>query len=297
MIPLVEKYRPSSLGDFAGMEVARRVLSKLAANPYCSAWLLIGPSGLGKTSVSFAVAEQIKAEIHHLASRQCDLAAVDDLIASCHTTPMFAQSQWHVCIIDEADKMTQPAQLAFLSVLDGTTPAPNTIFLFTCNDTKALEARFQSRCRPIYFKPEAQPHVALLEHIWKTEIAALPEELHEVFPPDFEAILEAAQGNLRTALMTLEVELFVPGSFRPPVTEAECRQERANTTVTRDARVPPVGTVLSRKFRDRHIRVEVRADGFQFEKRQYTSLSAIAKEVAQGNRNGFEFFGLKGVPA
>jgi DNA polymerase III delta prime subunit len=48
----------------------------------------------------------------------------------------------HLVLIDEADGMTNPAQLALLSKLDATPFPPNTIFVFTCNGTDGLEPRF-----------------------------------------------------------------------------------------------------------------------------------------------------------
>jgi hypothetical protein len=37
-----DKYRPSSIQDFIGLDKAKRVCSKLAANPYDSSWLFVG---------------------------------------------------------------------------------------------------------------------------------------------------------------------------------------------------------------------------------------------------------------
>jgi replication-associated recombination protein RarA len=207
MTPLVDKYKPLRLSEFAGLRGPCGVLTKLTANPYPSAWLLIGESGLGKTTAAFAVGLEMKAQVHHLASRQCDLEAVDRLVSSCRCAPMFAESRYHVAIVDEADRMTQAAQLAFLSVLDGTVPCPNTVFFFTTNDPSNLEVRFRSRCRPLHFRPEAEAHTAFLRAVWAKE-TTLPA-------PDLAAILASAGGNLRSALNTLEVELIAPGSFEP----------------------------------------------------------------------------------
>ena len=41
-------------------------------------------------------------------------------------------------LVDEADRMTPAAQLALLSKLDATAIPPNTIFIFTCNETDGL---------------------------------------------------------------------------------------------------------------------------------------------------------------
>ena len=58
---------------------------------------------------------------------------------------------FHLVLVDEADKMSNAAQLHFLSKLDATAFPPQTIFVFTCNTTDGLEARFLSRTRQIEF--------------------------------------------------------------------------------------------------------------------------------------------------
>jgi len=59
---LTEKYRPHVLAEFAGLDKQKRILSKFAAHPYPSAWLFVGPPGVGKTVMALAMAEEIKAE-------------------------------------------------------------------------------------------------------------------------------------------------------------------------------------------------------------------------------------------
>ncbi len=55
-VSLTEKYRPRRIADFAGLENQRRILSRFAANPYPSAWLFLGASGTGKTTLALALA-------------------------------------------------------------------------------------------------------------------------------------------------------------------------------------------------------------------------------------------------
>ena len=64
-----------------------------------------------------------------------------------------------------------------------------------------------------------------------------------------------------------------------------------------DRRLPMPGALLSRKWKGRTILVEVLADGFRYEKEQYTSLSAIAVRVTGTRWNGLAFFGLTGSNA
>jgi hypothetical protein len=53
---LVEKYKPLTLKAFAGVDRPKAMLTAFVAKPYTSAWLLEGPSGLGKTTMAFAAA-------------------------------------------------------------------------------------------------------------------------------------------------------------------------------------------------------------------------------------------------
>ncbi|MEO8372428.1 MAG: AAA family ATPase [Candidatus Solibacter sp.] len=206
MTPLVEKYRPLTLDGFIGMERPTAILRALAAEPYESAWLLLGPSGLGKTTMALAVAELIGGQVHHIPSRNCDLDTVERETRSCHYAPMFGGSQWHVILCDEADQMTQAAQLAFLSKLDTTAKPPNTIFLFTANSTKKLQDRFKSRCRVLEFSHRGllDALVGLLAKVWTAETAGPA--------PDFVRIARASKLNIREALMMLELEMIAPSS-------------------------------------------------------------------------------------
>lgn len=200
---LVEKYQPRAIADFAGLERPRAILSHFAAAPYSSAWMLTGPSGLGKTTMALALAEQIGGELHHIPSQGCNLAMVEEVAAKCHYYPW--KGNWHIVLVDEADQMSRPAQNAFLSVLDTTAPPPNTIFIFTSNGSTVLEPRFLSRCRVLKFETTGMLDsiTVLLRSIWIGETGTLP-------PPDFRAIAAAANLNIRQAIMDLELEIMAP---------------------------------------------------------------------------------------
>jgi hypothetical protein len=60
----------------------------------------------------------------------------------------------------------------------------------------------------------------------------------------------------------------------------------------RDHRLPMAGTLLTRDFKGHTYVVKVLDDGFEYEGRQYRSLSAIAGEITGTRWNGFLFFGL-----
>lgn len=61
----------------------------------------------------------------------------------------------------------------------------------------------------------------------------------------------------------------------------------------RDPRLPRAGTILTRVFNGKEIRVEVLDAGFKYDGATWRSLSAIAKAVSGTSWNGFLFMGLQ----
>lgn len=197
---LSEKYRPRTLAEFVGLAKPRKILSKLVENPFASAWLFVGPSGTGKTSSALALAAEINAELIHIPSQHCTVAELEERLHMTMYVPMAGKKFWLV-LVDEADQMTDKAQLALLSKLDATGMRDNCIFVFTCNDTARLEARFLSRCRVLEFSSYGLNGdlVALLQRVWQAEANGAPE-------PNWRTI--TAGNNVRGSLHVLETELM-----------------------------------------------------------------------------------------
>jgi hypothetical protein len=80
------------------------------------------------------------------------------------------------------------------------------------------------------------------------------------------------------------------GFLAESVSGAEWEVERSQRQ--RDWRLPAPGTLITRRHENRQIVVKVLRDGFEYESRQYRSLSAIAREVTGTRWNGLLFFGL-----
>lgn len=203
---LSDKYQPSCLDEFVGLEKPRKVLSKFAANPYASAWRFLGNSGTGKTSMGRAICKAVDGELHLIASQTCDARTVASIPERCQYFPRSAETgkvqRFHFFLVEEADRMTDGAQIAFLSVLDAI--PDNCIIVFTCNSVERLEARFLSRCRPLDFSSYgmAEGISGLLQRVWDRETDNPTDR------PNFARIAKDSNNNVRDALMTLEVAIM-----------------------------------------------------------------------------------------
>jgi replication-associated recombination protein RarA len=203
-VSLTERYRPHSITEFAGLAKPKAFCAKLAEKPYASAWRFVGPSGTGKTTMALALAETMSAEVHHIGSQECNLETLERVCRTCQYVPM-AGRKIHLILVDEADQMSAAAQLFLLSKLDGTAPLPQTIWIFTCNETDRLQDRFLSRTLPVEFSSYgiASEAAQLLARIWGENAPAGSAA------PNFARIVKESNNNVREALMKLELELMV----------------------------------------------------------------------------------------
>jgi DNA polymerase III gamma/tau subunit len=209
-VRLVEKYRPHKVEDFVGHSKIKAILSKFVKDPYPTAFLFVGSPGVGKTSIAQAMAEQIGAEVRLLGSRQCNFDNLERLCLDCEYIPngllSGMKSALHFVIIDEVDQVTETAQYLLLSKLDSTQTVPNTVFVFTCNSSKKLEARFASRCIQLDFSTYgASKEIAdFLERVWHAEGG-------NGDTPDWERVVRDRASNVRDCLLHLETELLARG--------------------------------------------------------------------------------------
>jgi replication-associated recombination protein RarA len=217
-MPLTEKYQPRKIGDFIGLEGPKRLFGNLLKSPRPVAVLLVGPAGCGKTTLAMAFADELPGTLHHISSQKCDVNALDRLTDMLAYFP--SRGKFHVVKADEADQMTDKAQLQLLSKLDSTGwlrptfgggcergPAPQVIWIFTCNGRgddgtnppSTFEPRFLSRCLVVACeKPEVAEIAKFLRRIWSLE-GGNPSD-------DLSPLAEGCDG-VRDALTKLEVAL------------------------------------------------------------------------------------------
>lgn len=200
--PLSEKYRPLSFEQFIGLEKPKRIMARFASAPRSCAFIFSGPSGTGKTTMALALAGAIQAELIHIPSQHCTAPELEDALSRTMYYPMQGKRFWLV-LCDEADKMSEKAQLALLSKLDATGLRENTIFIFTCNTLEGLEPRFLSRCLPVEFSSYGMSAeiAAFLKDVWHREGG-------NGNCPDLTRLAKETRNNVRDCLSRLEIELL-----------------------------------------------------------------------------------------
>lgn len=67
---------------------------------------------------------------------------------------------------------------------------------------------------------------------------------------------------------------------------------RMNAPNSKDRRLPIPGTVINKEYKGSRYQVKTLENGFEYQGKIYTSLSAIAKEITGAHWNGYLFFSL-----
>jgi hypothetical protein len=105
-----------------------------------------------------------------------------------------------------------------------------------------------------------------------------------------------AEGGLSERALKRAAELALDSEVRvtPPRNYAPQRIVVADVSSPqfRDKRLPPAGSFLQREYKGQPIRVLVLEDGFEYEGRQFKSLTAIANAITGSHVNGYQFFRL-----
>jgi len=106
------------------------------------------------------------------------------------------------------------------------------------------------------------------------------------------------QGDLSERARRRAEELANDADLRltPPKVKGSAAPGRTVTMIAPapPSRAPVPGTILSRQYKGRAVRVTALEKGFEFEGQVYRSLSAVAKAVTGSHWNGWLFFGLTG---
>lgn len=152
---LVTKYRPQSFKQVIGQNEIVKSLKQILKKDSSHAFLLIGASGLGKTTIARIIALELGAinpgDITEVDSGQ--FTGIDDirnLILGLKYKPI-GTSTVKVVILNEAHRLTIAAQDALLTTLEE--PIPSVYFVLTTTEGGKIRPAIKTRCTTYELKP------------------------------------------------------------------------------------------------------------------------------------------------
>jgi hypothetical protein len=109
-------------------------------------------------------------------------------------------------------------------------------------------------------------------------------------------LTERARNRAREIARDADLRIIAPRDFFTVAGQPVRITRSGRTCGEPDSRLPLPGVLLSRRWKEQNVLVEVLEDGFRYHNRHYRSLSAIAREVTGTSWNGLAFFGVTGPP-
>lgn len=108
-----------------------------------------------------------------------------------------------------------------------------------------------------------------------------------------------AEGDLSTRARQRALEIADDADLRihaprqKPVIMPSAARTLPGNSPSHDPRLPPVGSVLVKRYKGRDVQVTILNDGFEWEGETYGTLSAVAKAITGSHVNGFQFFKIQ----
>lgn len=151
ILPWVDKYRPKLLDDVVGNEQIVGHFKKIVNNGNIPHMLLVGKSGVGKTTSVICLAKTMLAEqfqdafLELNASDDRGINTVRDTIVSfCQKKVTFNKNRQKIIFLDEAESLTKQAQQALKRIIENY--STTTRFILACNDSSGFLDAIESRC-------------------------------------------------------------------------------------------------------------------------------------------------------
>lgn len=211
----VEKYRPETLSDVSGHQDILSTINKFVDSNRLPHLLLYGPPGTGKTSTILALARRIYGT-DNMRQMVLELNASDDrgidvvreqIKTFASTRQIFSigggsrasrssLANFKLIILDEADAMTNTAQMALRRIMEKYTT--NTRFCIIANYAHKLSPALLSRCTRFRFSPLKERDIrSLVDKV-------IEEENVKIAAPAAEALVTLSKGDMRRALNVLQ---------------------------------------------------------------------------------------------
>lgn len=207
--PLPERMRPHDLDGYVGQRhlVGKGcILRNMIESGNLSSFILWGPPGVGKTTLSRIVATSLNREFHTLSAVSAGVKDVRDVIDKARSNSIFSRGLSPVLFIDEIHRFNKAQQDALLGAVED-----GTIILIgatTENPSFEVITPLLSRCQVFVLKPLLKEDLQILLKRALTEDELLKHR--QITIKETDALFRYSAGDARRLLNVLEI---VIGSF------------------------------------------------------------------------------------
>ena len=195
---LTVRYRPESLDEVIGQDHIVGSLRSLESVPH--AILLVGPSGVGKTTVARIIAWQmvkIRQDSQLVEIDGASYSGIDTIRALQESIryPSIGRDQTKFVIIDECHSLSKQAWQALLKTVEE--PPDYVYFVFCTTVLQKVPQTIQTRCHDYVFRNLNR------EDLYDLLMEICNQELKEVSDTVLDEIIRVARGSARKALVSL----------------------------------------------------------------------------------------------
>jgi putative ATPase len=198
--PLAERVRPTSIEDIAGVEQLPPQLLRALNNGLSTSMILVGPPGVGKTTLARIIAARTEGvAVEELSAVHAGKAELDKLRKRHEGTQL-------VLVLDEIHRWNKAQQDALL----GPVERGEVLLIGATTETPyvALQRALLSRCEVIYIQPLSE------EDLTGVLMDAARRESGSIAPGAALQLARAAEGDARRALRILDA-LLVEAAGEP----------------------------------------------------------------------------------
>ena len=215
--PLAERLRPRTLDDYVGQEhlVGKdAVLRKMVESGHISSFILWGPPGVGKTTLTQIIASQLKVPFYTLSAVTSGVKDVREVIERAKQGRFF-NAESPILFIDEIHRFSKSQQDSLLGAVER--GVVTLIGATTENPSFEVIRPLLSRCQLYVLKSLDKEDLEKILHRAITEDRMLKER--DIQLKETAAILRYSGGDARKLLNILE--LMVESSGNGPVVIAD----------------------------------------------------------------------------
>ena len=220
-----EKYRPKNFDEVIGQkEIVSRVKAFVDKKnmPHL---LFAGSAGIGKTTLSLVIANQIFGEnwqnnfLELNASDERGIDVIRNKVKDFARTRAIGDVPFKIIYLDECDALTKEAQQALRRTMENYTRTCR--FILSCNYSSKIIDPIQSRCTVFRFKPLSKENVfELIKSIAKSEGIKVDdkacEALYNVSAGDARRIMNIMQSSAAISSSITENVIYDVASFAKP---------------------------------------------------------------------------------